>query len=616
MSKELNHDVLRLFRAGGPRDQRTLCPQCSHTRKPANRKVPVLSITDEGTRLVFNCQHCGYSGYTWKQEMTENPPQRAVEPFSPPPARVVAFTPPEPSSDLLSQTEGYFMHRGISPETWASVGVVPGTWKQRPAMFFPYKDGAYKVRGLEEKWFSQVNVCNSFFMQPETLSSDSLIIVEGEGDSLSFLEAGVLDAMSVPNGAPQKVSENRVDASEDRKFSYVWGAKHLYDQAKKIYIATDGDAPGQALAEELARRIGKARCWRVTYPDGCKDANDVLRAHGAEAVRDLLTKAEPWPIQGIYDAKHYEDKVKSIYNGGLAKGISTGFPSLDDYYTVVPGHLVVVTGVPGSGKSSFLNQILVNLADRLDWKFAIQSTEIDPPVHIAMLAAIYTGIPFFDDFNVTRMDVVQLDKALDWVNDHFTFLESDGPANVKGTIERLENAVMRYGVRGVCIDPASYLRGEGGDSMSTEQVGFMLEEFKSFAKTHDCVTWLIAHPFKIRQNQDGTAPVPKGYDISGSAGWYNRADMGLTVHRPADDRTKTELYVWKVRFGHTGKEGMTDFFYDVPTGRYSENPFPRAPGQVVYSMLGNSVKPAFDAFSTEHGGGKIDALSSPEPWEN
>lgn len=88
------------------------------------------------------------------------------------------------------------------------------------------------------------------------------------------------------------------------------------DQATRILLATDNDEPGQALAEELARRLGRERCWRVRFPSGDpelaqplseapppgfrKDANDVLLNDGAGALHALIQAAEPYPIRGLF----------------------------------------------------------------------------------------------------------------------------------------------------------------------------------------------------------------------------------------------------------------------------------------------------------------------------
>ena len=77
-----------------------------------------------------------------------------------------------------------------------------------------------------------------------------------------------IKAVSCPNGAPIKVSSHRIDPEEDKKFNFVWNERERLEHCKKIVLATDSDEAGEALAEEIARRVGRAKCWRVKFPEG------------------------------------------------------------------------------------------------------------------------------------------------------------------------------------------------------------------------------------------------------------------------------------------------------------------------------------------------------------
>ena len=107
-------------------------------------------------------------------------------------------------------------------------------------------------------------------------------------------------------------------AHEDKKFSFIWDARSEIEAATKIIIGTDDDSSGDALAEEIARRIGVAKCWRVKFPAGCKDASDVLRVHGEDALKETIDKAEPMPMHGVFSADEYIADIKDIYINGLA----------------------------------------------------------------------------------------------------------------------------------------------------------------------------------------------------------------------------------------------------------------------------------------------------------
>lgn len=456
--------------------------------------------------------------------------------------------------------------RGITRD--AANGIVYDP--QADAIGFPYLENgtpsAIKWRCLPEKKFWQTGVAATLWRVERLKKGDDLVICEGELDALALCQAGV-PAVSVPNGAPQTVSDNRSSPKEDGKYRYLAASKELIEAAPKIVLATDADGPGEALSEEIARRVGRAKCWRVHWPAGCKDANDTLIKHGPDILKDCVNDAEPWPVKGLYDASHFFDKVDALYEVGFPKGKSTGFSNVDELYTVAPGQLTVVTGSPGAGKSTFLDNIMVSLAKKEGWRFAVCSFENPPEIHIAKLAAIVARLPFFKG-PTPRMDREACNKALAWVREHFIFLyQADGSlSSLDEIVDLTKSAVLRYGVRGLVIDPYNYL--DRGDSNETEWVSSALTKLRLLGSAHDLHIWLAAHPTKMRRRDDGTFPTPTGWDIAGSAHFSNKADMGLTVHRPDLLESKTEISTWKVRFSFHGKLGKADLTFDPPTGLY------------------------------------------------
>jgi twinkle protein len=388
-------------------------------------------------------------------------------------------------------------------------------------------------------------------------------------DLLACATAGIDSCVSVPNGAPQKVSTKELNPEDDNKFAYIWAAKDLIERVDRIVLAADGDDAGFALAEELARRIGRAKCWSVEWPDGCKDANDVLLKLGPEALALAIDRAAAMPLEGVYSADDYALDIAHLYDNGLVGGMSTGIPSVDRLFTVVPGQLSVVTGLPGSGKSEFIDQIMVNLAQSEGWRFAIASFENPPPLHIAKLSEKFVGKPFFDGMP-NRMSRVESVSAMNWVNDHFLFLEQRGgeATTIDSILDRARQAVMRLGIRGLVIDPYNYISQSRSLDNEHQGINEMLTRLVAFARANQIHIWFIAHPAKMPTNPDGTTAVPKGMNISGSASFFAKADLGITVHLSPEKAT--EIHVWKVRFKWIGTTGGTVLDYDIPTGRYSE----------------------------------------------
>lgn len=555
--------IMEWGRSGSPKNGYIFCFGCQDQRKSKNRLDRPLHVTEQDDKLLYFCNHCGINGAM--SLITTFPAPTLCQPSVP------ADQKRNVDSGHQEARTGRLRDRGISPATASKTGVYEASGE----VHFPYIKGgvpyAEKIRGLETKKFRCEGSPKSFFNLDEAVPDQDLFICEGEFDALSVVEVG-FHAVSVPNGAPPpgSVKNGKVDPKEDRGFNYVWDAKAYLEAASRVIICTDSDEPGQALAEELARRIGKGRCWRVDWPLGCKDANDCLLKLGREALIELLKNPIPWPIDDLHDVDHFADETRALFSGGLGRGEPTGFRAVDDIFSVVPGQLVLITGIPGAGKSTWLNALVVNLAQTKDWRFAIYSSETQPAIHIGLLVALYIGKPFFDG-PTPRMSAAELERGLAWVRDHFYFLDGEGAATYQNVIERLEAAVMRWGVRGFIADPVSYLSRP--DTADVEWAGQMLHAFKQFASTRECAAFLVAHPTKLRQRDDGTYPIARGYEVSGSAHYNNRPDVGLTVYRQKDAREISEIHCWKSRFGWTAKEGMASLYFDPPTGRFSDDPF-------------------------------------------
>ena len=542
---------------------RVSCPFCSSDRRKSNSKDMTLSRKDDGA-VVYFCHHCDAQGVVQAK--------RRIQLAAVPQPKIV-------SNALKEHHYAWLSQRGISKETADKAKLFSADkWfarlnKTADCIGFPYyRDGALvaaKYRSFPEKDFTQDSGgAHDFFGIDYVDTTKPLIIVEGEIDALTLMEAGIDNAVSVPSGAPIKVADGKVLPSEDKKFAYVWNAREVIEAVPYVVLATDQDGPGQALAEELARRIGKEKC-RVAKFDA-KDLNDIFTdptREGAKSVQDVIDRASPYPVSGLSDAGTYEDRINDLFSKGTGKGFSTGYSSVDSIYTVAPGQLTVVTGYPSSGKSNFIDQVMVNLAKASDWKFAVCSFENQPEIHITRLMEIYTGKRFFE--GKERMTQHERDQAFAWVKEHFLFIDSQGeePNTLDSILERARVAVKRMGVRGLVIDPYNYIDLNRDNTTETEAISNMLTRVQKFCKAHDCHTFFIAHPSKI--NRAGVEqPRPDGMSISGSMAWWAKTDNGITVHR---QEQWVEIAVWKCRSRWVGTQGETSLLYNKTAGTYSEN---------------------------------------------
>ena len=541
---------------------RVACPYCSHERKKANSKDMTLTRKEDGA-VVFHCHHCQTSGSVQPQQERK---------LSAVPNPIII------SNKLQATHYDWLSQRGISKQTadkmqlFAAEKFFSKLGKNADSIGFPYfRNGALvaaKYRSFPEKDFTQDSGgAHDFFGIDMVKKGEPLIIVEGEVDCLTLLELGIHNVVSVPSGAPIKVADGKVLPSEDKRFAYVWNAREIIDAAPYVVLATDQDTAGQALAEELARRIGKEKCRLAKFAK--KDLNEVHLDDPTRTgeVFKVIESAAAYPISGISDAGTYFDRLNDLYAKGTGKGFSTGYSSVDEIYTIAPAQLTVVTGYPSSGKSNFVDQIMVNLAQTHDWKFAVCSFENQPEIHISRLMEIYTRKRFFEGRD--RMTEQEKERAFKFVKDHFLFIDTNGeePSTLDSILERARAAVKRMGVRGLIIDPYNYIELPKGDGTETAAISDMLTRVQKFCKAHDVHTWFIAHPSKITR-QGVEQPRPDGMSIAGSMAWWAKTDCGITVHRREHH---VEIAVWKCRYRWVGTQGETTMLYNKTAGTYSEN---------------------------------------------
>ena len=538
---------------------KTICPQCSPQRK--NKSDPCLSINIDHDGAQWRCHHCDWEGNVWRNKMS-SPFKQKTKKKSPPAVPKLQA----PSDGVIS----WFAQRKISQETVELAGVESGTayigGRQEKAIAFVHKDSDGKTINVKfrtkDKKFTQIKDGERlpYLWNMINRDKDELIITEGEVDCLSLIEAGFSNVVSVPDGA------------SDKKLQWIDDLQTEMESFKRIVLLTDGDAVGIAMRNELARRLGRHRCWRVEWPEGCKDPNDVLVGYGVEKLVEFVKAAEPWPLKALHETKSFADEAFALLHGEVKQGSSTGIKAMDFNYRIRPGELTIISGAPGVGKSEFLDQICLNMAKEHEWRFAVCSFENPVDEHINKLAAKYVRKPAWHVQNGEKMNSSEWKQACEFIQNRFYWIRSDDEApTVEWCLQNASACVQRYpNVRGLVLDPYNEFEHRRPSGWTeTEYVSQMLASLKRWAATNECSIFLVAHPAKLRRNADGTFPVPEPYDIAGSANFYNKADNILIVERDfTEGSNDIRIHVKKIRFKQSGRVGTVDLKYEYVDGTY------------------------------------------------
>ena len=455
------------------------CPLCSSSRKPENRKAKCSSYDWE--RGLGTCHNCDTSFHlhTYQRKGASErvyirPNEQAVE-------------------KVGTKVEKWFETRGISKQTLSDLQVsegkewMPQTSKEENTIQFnyymgdqlinvKYRDGRknFKLYKGAEKVFYNINSIVGF---------DWCVITEGEMDVLALHEAGITNAISVPNGAT--LNSNNLD--------YLDNCIDYLEDKIKIVLAVDADEPGQALKQEFIRRLGAEVCFLVDF-NGDKDANDYLISHGAEALRDIIQASKQVPLEGVSTLYDVEDELKDFVKHGFKPGFQVGLSNFDKIFSTYTGQFITVTGIPSSGKSDFVDQMVVGYNNNYDWKTAFASPENQPTYLHAhkLMRKVWMDMPTPSDIDGTKWD-----QVADHVNSNFFFIDMD-KYSLEAVLRKGAELVKRKGIKCLVIDPFNKVRDRNASSDDVNRYTLeYLEKIEIFAKKNDLKYEMALISFRV-----------------------------------------------------------------------------------------------------------------------
>jgi len=541
--KEINGFLIEKFNQHGLEVGKTqgICPLCSTDRKPENKKAKCSSYDWE--RGLGTCHNCdkSFQLHTYKRK------GKAERDYVKPEIKKVDL--------VVDKTLEWFKTRGITKDTLDELKVttgqefMPQTGKSENTIQFNYYVGGQltnvKYRDARKNFKLYKGAEKVFYNIDNTVGHDYCIIVEGEMDVLALHEAGITNAISVPNGAT--LNSNNLD--------YLDNCIDYFDDKDKIIIAVDSDAPGQALQAELIRRLGAEICYITTFDD-CKDANEYLVKHGSKELLSRITNAKPVPLENVTTFRDIEDEVTDFVRNGFKKGFQIGLNNFDEIFSTYTGQFITVTGIPSSGKSDFVDQMCVGYNKEYGWKTAFASPENAPTYLHAhkLMRKVWGDMPNKGDIGGDKWN-----QVAEHVNDSFFFIDMER-YTLESVLRKGAELVKRKGIKCLVIDPFNKVRDV---DCTTEDVNRYTMEYltkiETFAKKYDVLVMIVAHPTKMYKNQNGKIEEPTMYNIKGGGEWYDASYHGLLVHRDYELKT-TKVKVLKVKFQNLGENGAEAHF--------------------------------------------------------
>lgn len=548
---------------------KVFCPQCHDTRHDKRDKSLSVDL-DKG---LWNCHYCGWAGTINESEYDDSPEGKKKWMEKQPwynPHRLRKQKPvykkpaPRQTSPLSDKAIAWFKSRGISVDTLTACKVTEGMeWmpqknKEWNTVQFNYFLNGELINTKFRTGDKCFKLCSGAQLIPYMIDNikgqKECIITEGEMDALSFYEIGYHNVISVPNGA---------NANLDYLDDFI---EDYFDDKETIFIASDTDTKGVELRDELLRRFGAERCRVLEYGQGCKDANEHLIAFGADSLKQVVLSAPEIKLEGVFTVSDFEESLDALFEHGMQKGVTIGHECFDRLCSFETKRLLTVTGIPGSGKSEFIDEIAERLNMRYGWRFAYFSPENAPlAYHASKLIEKFTGKKFSKE-TLTYGEYKQVKQHLET---DFFFISPKDDYRLETILERAKFLVRRKGIKALVIDPYNRLEDESDGMSETKYISRQLDRLTNFAQQNDVLVILMAHPTKQTKNKDGVIEAPTLYDISGSAHFYNKTDFGIVVHRNRVENT-VEVIVQKVKFRHLGEVGTALFKYNLNNGRYTD----------------------------------------------
>ena len=446
-----------------------------------------------------------------------------------------------------SKVYAYFEQRKISRETLDALDVRQDSEGNVVFNYYDTNDvltmvkykPSHKVQHGQAKCWCQQNSDTAplLFNMNRINVNSPLLICEGEPDCLSAIEAGFKNAVSVPLGSSNLhwIDEN-----------LEW-----LDQFESIIICADNDDAGVKMQKECVPRLGSWRTKVVDIPAipigntgrVTKDLNEILYVCGKDKVLELILDAKDSPVPSVADLSDVEPTEYEDVDG-----VTTGLKAIDDeLMRLFFGTLTIVSGQPGSGKSSLLTQLACNSLDNDigTWLF---SGELPNGVEKSWFNYIFAGPRNITDAisrrgnpykKISTTTLAEINKTY---KGRWHIYRDDYDNTLDKLIASMTDTVRKYGARCLILDNFMCIDTETSEEELRSQTD-TIKKLIEFAKKYQVAVILVCHPRKMDAGTNVGI-----YDIAGTSNIVNLAHRTIGLRRVTDaERENAAKYSEKRR---------------------------------------------------------------------
>lgn len=488
---------------------------------------------------------------------------------------------PDPKyADNKEEVYKYWEKRGISKETidylnmqqdeqgntlfqYYSENDVLTMVKVRPSRKF------IKGKDKAKTWcLANSDTANILYNMNKINIDSPLLITTGEGDCAACIESGFTNTVSIPLG--------------DSNTHWVEDNLEWLDQFKEIIIAHDNDESGIKYLKNIVPRLGSWRCKIVNLPStvevngalrAVKDINEYLVYCGKDAVLKIILEAKDSPVPSLVDITTLEDADMSDVDG-----INFGLRDIDrEIMRLFFGSFTVLSGYPGSGKTSIINQVIANSLEQ-DYPAWIFSPELPNKSTKNWLYTLLAGKRHLNEYD-SKFDGKYYKikpEAIKQMDEHYKgqvmLYRDDWDNDVEKIKESMKDAVLKFSCKTFIVDNLMMVNlGCTESNINQKQTDFVNFLIKFASKYQVCVI-LVAHPNKTADASQNIGM----YSISGTSNIANLAHRTLSLRRVTkkEKASNTEFSKYNIVFSLskdrlTGKSDFeTGLYYDYASRRF------------------------------------------------